>query len=220
MNWTAEIDGYCERTDPTFWSEPINAITNAAFLIAAFIMWRRTRGQGLVLADMLIWTLVAIGVTSFLFHTFAHVWAAAADSLSILIFVLIYLYAANRHYWNVPVLSAALMTSAFFPFSFALGWVFSRLPFFEISSFYWPLPVLIGTYAVLLRTRHPRLAAGLGIGAGILCLSLFFRSIDELVCAAFPVGTHILWHILNAIMLGWMIEVYRRHMVATSRVPV
>jgi aspartyl-tRNA(Asn)/glutamyl-tRNA(Gln) amidotransferase subunit C len=29
-----------------------------------------------------------------------------------------------------------------------------------------------------------------------------------------PLGTHFLWHILNGIMLGWMIEVYRRHMLA------
>jgi len=30
-------------------------------------------------------------------------------------------------------------------------------------------------------------------------------------CVDFPLGTHFLWHILNAVMLGWMIEVYHRH---------
>jgi hypothetical protein len=30
----------------------------------------------------------------------------------------------------------------------------------------------------------------------------------------FPLGTHFGWHLLNAVMLGWMIEVYRRHMLA------
>jgi hypothetical protein len=30
-------------------------------------------------------------------------------------------------------------------------------------------------------------------------------------------GTHFLWHILNGLMLGWMIEVYRRHMLAVPR---
>jgi hypothetical protein len=29
-------------------------------------------------------------------------------------------------------------------------------------------------------------------------------------------GTHFLWHILNALMLGWMIEVYRRHRLAAA----
>jgi hypothetical protein len=29
------------------------------------------------------------------------------------------------------------------------------------------------------------------------------------------VGTHFWWHILNGIMLGWMIEVYRRYVSDT-----
>ena len=35
MDWFAPIDIYCERTAPGFWDEPFNALTNAAFLIAA-----------------------------------------------------------------------------------------------------------------------------------------------------------------------------------------
>jgi hypothetical protein len=27
-----------------------------------------------------------------------------------------------------------------------------------------------------------------------------------------PLGTHFLWHVLNGIMLGWMIVVYLRHL--------
>jgi hypothetical protein len=76
------------------------------------------------------------------------------------------------------------------------------------------VPVLILIYAMLLRDRAPATARGLAIGAGILVLSLAFRTLDLRVCAGFPLGTHFLWHLLNAVMLGWMIEVYRRHMLA------
>ena len=38
MDWTASIDGYCERLDPSFWAEPLNAWTNLAFLLAAAVM--------------------------------------------------------------------------------------------------------------------------------------------------------------------------------------
>lgn len=32
---------YCERAqDPSFWAEPLNAVSNAAFLIAAFVAAR------------------------------------------------------------------------------------------------------------------------------------------------------------------------------------
>ena len=75
MDWTRAIDGYCERTDPSFWAEPVIAVTNVAFLIAAWIMWRRVRGQGLPLAVWMVVILAAIGVGSYLFHTYAQVWA-------------------------------------------------------------------------------------------------------------------------------------------------
>ena len=110
---------------------------------------------------------------------------------------------------------AGLGALAYIPYTAVLTPAFEALPFFSISSFYWPLPVLIFSYAALLRRRAPELARNLAIGAGILCVSLTARSVDEPLCAAIPLGTHFLWHILNAVMLGWMIETWRRH-VATS----
>jgi hypothetical protein len=74
-----------------------------------------------------------------------------------------------------------------------------------------PVPVLILFYAWLLRARSPATARGLAIGALILLVSLTFRTLDEPLCAVLPVGTHFLWHVLNATMLGWMILVYVRH---------
>ncbi|SDT92452.1 hypothetical protein SAMN05428979_0445 [Stappia sp. ES.058] len=34
MDWTASVDAYCERVGTAFWAEPVNALTNAAFLVA------------------------------------------------------------------------------------------------------------------------------------------------------------------------------------------
>jgi hypothetical protein len=45
-----------------------------------------------------------------------------------------------------------------------------------------------------------------------LALSLAMRILDTPLCDAVPIGTHFLWHVLNAIMLGWMAEVLRRHL--------
>jgi len=32
--------------------------------------------------------------------------------------------------------------------------------------------------------------------------------------ARLPLGTHFMWHVLNAVMPGWMIELNRRHIRA------
>lgn len=209
MDWTRTIDAYCERTDPGYWSEPVNALTNLAFVVAAAILWRRCEGfaWGRGLAAILF----VIGLGSYLFHTHATAWAAALDTGPILLFSLIYIFLANRDFWGWPVWAAALGALAFLPYSAALTPLFAALPFFSVSSFYWPLPLLIFVYAMLLREKSPDTSRNLAVGAAILCVSLTARSLDEPLCSALPLGTHFLWHILNAVMLGWMIETWRRH---------
>lgn len=212
MRWTETIDAYCERLGPAYWAEPINAVTNAAFLIAAAVMWGRSRG--LPVARLLCAILAVIGVGSFLFHTHATAWAAMADTLPIAVFILVYLFATNRDIVRWPLWAALLGTIAFFPYAALATPVFDALPFFTISSFYWCVPLLIIGYAAALHSRHPATARGLALGAAILTLSLVFRSLDDPLCPHVPTGTHFMWHILNAVMLGWMIEVYRRHVLA------
>ena len=214
--WARQFDGYCERTDFTYWSEPINAVTNVAFLVAALWMWRRVSGRGMPLAEALCAILFAIGVGSYLFHTHATAWAAVADVVPIVLFSLTYVYVANRHFWDLSPGKAGLATAAFLPYAAVTAPAFGALPFFEVSAAYWPVPLLIAAYAAALWRRHPATARGLAIGAAILVVSLVFRSVDEMVCPAVPFGTHFLWHILNGLMLGWMIEVYRRHSLRTA----
>ncbi len=209
MDWTRAVDGYCERIGPEFWAEPINAVTNLAFLIAALVMWPRVQGLGRWLCGILF----AIGVGSFLFHTFAQPWAGVADVLPILLFILVYIFAANRDFWGLSPWPALGLTALFFPYAALTVPVFQWLGLGG-SSGYAPVALLIALYGIALRSRAPALSRGLLLGAAILALSITFRALDLPLCAGLPLGTHFLWHILNAIMLGWMIEVWRRHVLA------
>lgn len=208
MDWMAQFDGYCERTDLTYWSEPINALTNAAFIIVAILMWGRV-GR-LLGARVLCVVLFAIGVGSYLFHTHATGWAALTDVAPIAAYILIYLFLVNRHIMGWPIWMAALGTAGFIPYAIGVTVVLRDVAFFEVSNFYWTVPILLLIYAPIVGGATAR---GLVIGAAILSVSISLRSVDETLCEALPFGTHFAWHILNAVMLGWMIEVYRRHMV-------
>ncbi|MEM1237126.1 MAG: ceramidase domain-containing protein [Pseudomonadota bacterium] len=216
MDLTEQFDGYCERLDFTYWAEPVNAVTNAAFLIAAFIMWRRLRGHDLPIATLLVAILTAIGIGSYLFHTHATGWAAIADVAPIGLFILLYLFAVGLHFLRWSWWGAGLLTLSFIPFSAVVVPLIDRLPFFGISNFYWTVPILLVAFAPLVARENATTARGMLIGAAILSLSITLRSIDMPICEAVPLGSHFLWHILNGVMLGWMIEVYRRHMVGNT----
>ncbi|WP_309568090.1 hypothetical protein [Psychromarinibacter sediminicola] len=206
-----QIDAYCERTDAALWSEPLNALTNAAFLLAALVMAWRLRGRPLPLAWVMVVVLALVGLASGAWHMWAVAWTGAADSGSIAVFILIYLYAANRHFLDLRPLPALSLTALILPALAAAGWVAGRLPFFEVSAVYWPVALLIAAYAAGLWRRAPATARRLALGAALLAVSITARSLDAPLCDTVPIGTHFLWHLLNALMLGWMIETYARH---------
>lgn len=213
MDWTRQLDAYCERLGPGIFAEPANALTNAAFVAVALWLLPRSEGMERVLATLLL----LIGVGSGLFHTAATAWAALADTAAIAGFVLVYVYAANRRVLGLGRAVAVAGALAVVPYAALLGFLFAQLPGFAVSAIYWPIPLLIALYALGLHHRRPAVARGFAIGACVLTLSLILRSIDSAVCEVFPVGTHFAWHLLNAIMLGWMITVLRRHRLEPVR---
>ncbi|MEL6477707.1 MAG: ceramidase domain-containing protein [Pseudomonadota bacterium] len=275
MEWSRRIDGYCERTGPEFWSEPVNAVSNLAFILAAIfcliIALRLRRLDGPV-----IWldgVLFAIGIGSFLFHTFATVWAALMDTGPILLFILSYFTVAMNRYvglgWGRAILltvgflgalvTAATMTRGAGPeiilpakahmtqtigfwIAFALafgsllivraglvpalgvaigfpaaawiaGVVIAALTGPGISGWESYFPAMLALVSVggwLAARAHP---AGLWLIAAALvfAVSLSFRTIDDVICAHFAMGTHFLWHILNAVVLGTLLMAVIRH---------
>jgi aspartyl-tRNA(Asn)/glutamyl-tRNA(Gln) amidotransferase subunit C len=160
--------------------------------------------------------LAAIGVGSGLFHTFANGVTALLDVLAIAAFVFVYVFAVNRHVlgWSRGWAWASMLALALYLALATTG--FAALPGFAVSSVYWSVCALIAGYGVVLWSRKPAFARGLLIGAAILSVSITARSLDLACARRFPVGTHFLWHILNAIMLGWMIETYRRAVPARA----
>ena len=163
------------------------------------------------------WILAAIGVGSGLWHVFANPLTAMIDVSAIAAFVFTYVFAVNRHVlgWSRVLAWGGLV--ALVPYLWIGALVFGALPGFSVSAAYWPIAALIAGYGVVFLRVRPNMAQGLLIGAAILSVSLIFRSVDMAVCEVFPLGTHFVWHILNGIMLGWMILVYARAAARRAR---
>ena len=214
MNWFETIDGYCERIDASFWSEPLNAVTNAVFLMAAIWVLRREELNNK--ARALAFLLGMIGIASFLFHSVATAWAGALDVLFILLFTLLYIFVATEDFLGLPRRSALVVTLGYFPFSVVVDWLTLPLSVLGSTRIYISILILITLYSLILYKKFPYLSRGLAMGALLLTISMFARSVDLPLCETIPTGTHFLWHVINAIMLAWMIEVYRRHIISRS----
>jgi hypothetical protein len=206
MEWSTPIDLYCERTDASFWAEPVNALTNAAFLIAAamaLVLWRR-RGASDQPALALILVVVAVGLGSFAFHTLATRAAVLADVIPIAVFIYGYLLLALRRFLHLGAVVAGVIVIAYA----AGGQILSDLaPVGLLNGSVGYLPALAALIAMAVATPQAAVRRSLALAALVFSVSLSLRTIDLSVCDGFPLGTHFAWHVLNAVVLYVLLRV-------------
>lgn len=213
MDWFQPIDNYCERIDVSFWSEPMNAVSNAAFLIAALAAAHRATRPGAstdwpVLSFAIVVFLIGIG--SFLFHTFANRWSAQMDALPIQAFMFGYFFLAMRRFFALHALWGAILTALFFGTSIM---VIDTVPRDFLNG---GVEYVVGLMAILvvgvILAAQNKPSASLILLAGVtFIVSFTFRSVDMIVCDALPIGTHYFWHLLNALTLWLLLAAALKH---------
>jgi len=196
------MDNYCERMGEGLLAEPMNAATNAAFFIAAFLLWRRYRAQGAQDAALLglIVLIALIGAGSLSFHTFANRLTMLADVIPISLFVFAYLWVALRRLLGLSQVLAAIGLGGFA----LLSWAVALLPAglqFNGSVSYFPCLAALIAIAFLVRKTAPQIAKTLAMAAACFAASLTLRTWDAALCESFALGTHFFWHIFNGIVL-------------------
>jgi peptidoglycan/LPS O-acetylase OafA/YrhL len=191
------LDIYCERTDPGFWSEPANALTNVAFLVAAVLVWRRAAGarDGRVLAVLI--ALISLG--SFLFHTLATVWAAWLDQGAIALYIYVFLWLFLTRVAGLPWWGALAGLGVFAVASRALTAQFPPGSF-NGSYAYFPALLALALLAAYAWQRRRQGSARLAAATGVFVVAIVCRSVDQTLCESWPLGTHFLWHCLIAVV--------------------
>lgn len=222
MDWGARIYNYCERgVDPAFWAEPLNAVTNAAFIIAALFATRdffsRPSGQRGLAEAGLIALVYVIGTGSFLFHTYATRWASVADTAPIGLFMLAYFAYVLRQYLRLNWVLTLLGLAAFVAALRYAGSIECRPELLPITAqagkrclngtvAYTPAFVALAVTAVAFAAARHAAWKYLAAAATVFLASMTFRTLDIELCALThmggrAIGTHFLWHVLNAVTL-------------------
>lgn len=192
---------YCERLAPGLWAEPLNAATNAAFIIAALCAYILARKTNSISAQSLtlIGVLALIGIGSALFHTFATKTTMLMDVLPILAYQIAFIW-----FYSLYVIKLnALKTSGLFALFLMLTVTSEMMPAHILNGSlgYLPAIMFLGGFGIwhIKNLQTERLT--LLVAAVLFLLSLMFRSIDMAICETLPIGTHFLWHCLNGRVL-------------------
>lgn len=198
-SFNAPLDLYCERLTPGFWAEPLNALSNGGFIVAAWLAWRLANslpGRTPWTTHLLIGLLSTIGVGSFLFHTLAVTWAMWADVIPIFLYQLLFLVLYVKRVARVRPWVGLGWVALFFTAS----WGFAVLPvqWLNGSLSYGSAFVFVAGMAIYHWRSGQREPRSLAWATLLFTLSLTCRSLDMQVCTWLSTGTHPLWHLLNA----------------------
>lgn len=213
-NLGQHIDLYCERVGPELWAEPLNALSNLAFVAAG--LWglgeARRRNSG-TFAKVLCWWVVAIGIGSALFHTFATEITKWADILPIAGFTLAYTLFNLRRFAGMAWPKALAI---FIGFYVVVGFVTYMVPDWlraasnGTTGYLPPFLALVFFGGVVIAKGNP--AGWYNMVAALIFVgSVTFRVIDPILCDSWPLGTHFMWHVLNGLMLGVLLAATTRY---------
>ncbi len=213
---------YRERSgDPSFWAEPLNALSNASFLIAATLaIDLAIRKQALKPSTLALASLAGvIGYGSFLFHTVPSYPTMWLDIIPIALFQIFFLWMISQKLLSCSGWVSAGIVIVVLGSSIVLKPIHQPL---NGSLFYIPSFLAMLAFSALWAKRcdaEPYLLGGM---ACFFALAITARSIDWIV--PWPIGTHFLWHLLNGFVVymalrAWIIATTSKHGIANREVP-
>lgn len=224
MNVNAPIShwyGVCERHQLGWIAEPLNVLSSFAFIavaVAIYLYYKKEEDiQRKWIWDIHALTFITftIGLNSVVFHAFPTPTTELMDTLAIVLFIMIYFWSVLFRIGRCNVFQASICFIAFLGFSHILVHQFPRALNDSIGYLSSMVALIMIALHLHLKARpssqHFMLAALIGV------CSLFFRIIDRDICPTIPVGTHFLWHTLNATLLYILLKQVIRNVNREAR---
>jgi hypothetical protein len=162
-----------------------------------------------------------IGIGSFTFHTFAQVWSEFADTIPIWSFVAAFVLVAMHRLggmawrrvalWAVAIVALAIGTVMFLASGEGGSPADPAAPDpLNGSGQYAPAVVALAGFAVFTYLRRHPAAPWIAGCLATFLVSLTFRTLDRDLCTAWPIGLHFIWHLLNGLMIGLLLQMLVR----------
>lgn len=193
------LTAYCERSSSGFFAEPLNAISNIAFIFAGFGIYKLLTKNKIrkIEYKVILLLILLIGVGSFLWHTIRNPYTLLLDAIPVALIVALITYILLSKLIEKKLFAllivALLLAGRFFISSFAPTDSISSLIRNGINAIVF-LVLIIWTFK-----KYGKVAFEGLIVLVIYLLAITMRTVDLEVCSTFSMGTHFLWHIFNAL---------------------
>jgi hypothetical protein len=213
--------GICERHAAGIFAEPLNVISSFAFIVVAISIYRFYHRHE-DLDRKWIWDIHAltfltfiIGINSVVFHAFPTPTTELLDTLSIVMFIVVYFWSVLFRIGRCNFFQATICFIAFVGGSHILVHQFPRALNDSIGYLSSMMALIVIAIHLHLKARpssqHFMLASIVGV------CSLFCRAIDREICPDFGFGTHFIWHMLNATLLYILLKQIIRNVNREAR---
>ena len=217
----AQWYGVCERGSLGMFAEPLNVLSSLAFMIVSVSIYRFYKRHE-DLERKWIWDIHAltfltfiIGFNSVIFHSFPSPTTELMDTIPIVMFIILYFWSVLFRIGRCTPFQAVVCFVAFVGFSHILVAQFPHSLNDSIGYLSSMIALIVIAVHLHLKARpssqHFMLAAIVGV------CSLFCRAIDRDVCPQFPVGSHFMWHTLNATLLYLLLKQIIRNVNRDAR---
>lgn len=201
----------CEalHSGESWFSEPLNVLSSALFLVTAFALhyyFRKSQNRHPSAPRyfdldirLLIGVIYAIGVSSLLLHSIPNSVTEFFDVISISLFIIVFFFSVMLRILRCSTRNIIL---AFLGFCF---FTFSSITYMQsymngATSYISTMAALTMVAFYLYGKNHPSAKHFLAAGQ-IGIVALYFRSIDTKMCDFMPIGTHWIWHVMNAVLI-------------------
>lgn len=211
------LDSYCERAGMAgLWAEPLNAVSNLFFISAALVAlyliirlppahWRQ-RLDFWLLAILLL----CIGIGSGLWHTMPSGTTVLMDVVPITLFIHIYLIAAMRRLLQFTWWRVFLWWSVYMGYTVMMQ-IVAPPDILNGTIMYIPTYCALIMLSLAVGGRSNYLSYVFAQMVLTWTISLVFRTMDIQICDQLSMGTHFIWHILNAMVLYRLLVVLVRY---------
>lgn len=214
--------GVCERTVLGPLGEPLNVLSSFAFIIVAIAIFRHYRTHE-DLYQKWVWDIhfltvntFIIGVNSVLFHTFPSRFTELLDTIAIIMFIMVYFTSVLFRIGRCNIFQAIISLIAFVGFSHILVHQFPKA--LNDSIGYLSSMIALIMIAVHLHLRARPSSSHFMFASLIGVVSLTCRIIDRELCEETAhLGTHFLWHCLNATLIYILLKQLVRNVNRVAR---